>query len=640
MVSRKFALCAALVATACALVMAVQEALPVYSSREEIPASHKWDLDLFYPGWGEWEADVERMESLYMGLAAYRGRLAEGPEVLLEMLRLSDQAGEIGSRVWGFVSMSRDIDMRDNGARARHGQLMGVYARTGPALSWISPEILTIPRETMLEWLDRVPGLAPYRFGLMDTYRTGEYTLDAEGERLLNLHGNVRRTAREVHGALTNADVEQPEIILADGRPFTVTAGSYRMALNTMRDPRDRRAVQEAWTRQFAARRNTFAAIYSGILAQGWATGEARGYPSTLAMRLDRNNIPEAVVTSLIAAARDGAHALQRYHHLRQSLMELDSYGWSDMHVPLVEYDAVFPYDDIVPLVIDSVAPLGEEYHAGMAGQFQAGYVDVHETPGKRSGAYNTSRYGVGSFVLLNYKGTLDDVFTVAHEMGHSMHSRLSQQYQPFATHGYTIFVAEVASVLNEKLLLRRFLQTEQDPVARIALLESRIAKIAGTFFLQTMMADFELQAHQLFEQGEGLTADRFTGLWSSIVAAYFRDLVAPDDPYLLSWARIPHLYNSPFYVYQYATCYASAASLLQQMDEDPAAVERYLELLKSGGNDYPMNQLRKAGVDLADPGVLTAVTREFSRLVDLLEGEYARFQDGHEGSFPSRSGP
>jgi oligoendopeptidase F len=595
--------------------------------RESIPASEKWDMSLFYPDWSVWEADLERMEALYRELASYRGRLAEGPQVLLEMQRLSDEAGILGSRVWGYASMTRDLDTRDNAVQARIGQLMGVWARIGPALSWVTPELLEIPEETLRGWLDGEPELEPYRFGLMDMYRTGKYTLDAEGERLLSLHGKVRGTARQVHSALTNADVERPVVTLADGEAFTVTPGSYRMALNRLRDPGDRRAVQEAWMKQFEQRRNTFAAVYSGVLAQGWATAEARGYADTLAMHLDRNAIPREVVDSLIEAARTGAPALRRYHRLRQHLLGLEAYGWSDMHVPLVEHDREYAYESIVPLIVDSVAPLGDTYQRMMAEQFSAGFVDVHETPGKRSGAYNTSRYGVGSFVLLNYKGALDDVFTVAHEMGHSMHSRLAQENQPFATHGYTIFVAEVASVLNEKLLLREFLRIETDPIARIALLESRIAKLVGTYFLQTMMADFEIQAHRLMETGQGVTADRLTELWRSVVAAYFGDTIPSDDPYMLSWARIPHLYNSPFYVYQYATCYASAASLLQQMDEDPGTVERYLELLKSGGNDHPMAQLRKAGVDLTHPAILQAVITEFEGLVDQLEREYQRLR-------------
>jgi oligoendopeptidase F len=380
---------------------------------------------------------------------------------------------------------------------------------------------------------------------------------------------------------------------------------------------------------QFEDRQNTFASIYEGVLKQGWALAESRGYPSTLEMELNADNVPVEVVESLVEAARDGAEVLQRYHHMRQRLLGLPSYGWSDMFVPLLEDTSSYDYDAIVPLIVDSVMPLGDEYANKMAEQFRYGYVDVFETPGKRSGAYNTGRYGVGSFVLLNYRGTRDDVFTVAHEMGHSMHTRLSQEYQPYATHRYTIFVAEVASILNEKLLLKKFLETVDDTRQRVAFLEAQIEKIKGTYFLQTMMADFEMQAHAMVENGEGITADKLTELWKSVVQTYHGDVIPEDDPYMLSWARIPHLYNSPFYVYQYATCYASAAYLMEQMEADPeATVDRYLTLLKSGGNDYPMNQLRKAGVDLTNREILQAVVQEFDQLVGLLEVEYSKLLD------------
>lgn len=603
-------------------------AMPAYSDRSEIPERFKWDLSLYYPGWKEWQADVEAVDAVYRELAGFEGRLGEGPDVLLEALKVADRGGLLLTKVFGYVAQMRDLDTRDNEVQSRFRELIALYSRIMTRTSWLDPEILQIPRETMEAWISGTPGLGTYRFNLMDTYRTGHYTLDHEGERLLDLHGKVRQLPRDIYSSLTNADGDRPEVLLADGSSFTVTPGTYRAALNRKASSADRFTIQKAWMEQFRERRNTFAAIYNGVLQQGWTLAESRGYPSTIEMKLNGNNIPLEVVTNLVEAARQGAGELQRYHRLRHQFMGLQRYGWSDMHLPLITDETVYDYEEIIPLVVQSVKPLGEEYHRKMAEQFRAGYVDVFETPGKRSGAYNTSRYGVGSFVLLNYHGSLDDVFTVAHEMGHSMHSRLSQEYQPFVTHRYTIFVAEVASILNEKLLLRKLLEKVSDPGQRIAFLESQISKITGTFFLQTMMADFEMQAHALAEAGEGITADRLTALWRSVVSSYFGDVIPEDDPYMHSWARIPHLYNSPFYVYQYATCYASAASLLQQMEADPAAVDRYLELLKSGGNDYPMNQLRKAGVDLSQPDVLQAVIREFSRLVNLLETEYARYLD------------
>ena len=601
-----------------------------FASRDEIPATYKWDFTLFYPDWEAWETDLVRMEELYGQAKSYSGRLHEGPEVLLEAYELFEKAGKVSIRLWGYAGLMRDVDTRDNLVRGQVGKLLGAYSRIGTSLSWFTPELLTIPRDTMVEWIDATPELEEYRFGLMDTYRTGKHTLDAEGERLLSIHGKVRGTASDVFSSLTNSDGDRPEVVLSDGTTVTVTPGSYSEALTTYRNPVDRRAVQNAWMQQFEDKQNTFASIYDGVLKQGWSLAESRGYASTIEMQLDGNNIPIEVVESLVEVAKEGSPALQRYHQMRQRLLGLDEYGWSDMFVPLVEDTTSYNYDEVIPLIVDSVKILGPEYSEKMADQFKSGLVDVFETPGKRSGAYNAGRYGVGSFVLLNYRGTLENVFTVAHEMGHSMHTRLSQEYQPFATHSYTIFVAEVAAILNEKLLLRKFLETVEDPRQRVAFLETQLMKIKGTYFLQTMMADYELQAHAMIERGEGITAANLTELWKSVVQSHHGDIIPEDDVYMFSWARIPHLYRTPFYVYQYATCYASAAYILKQMETDPeGTVEKYLTLLKAGGNDHPMEQLRKAGVDLTQRDILKAVTEEFDHLVGLLEEAYSKLMDG-----------
>jgi oligoendopeptidase F len=597
-----------------------------WSDRSEIPARYKWDLTLFYENWESWEADLDRATAVYETLNTYRGRLGESPETLLEAMQLSDEGGMLFTKVFGYVALKRDVDTRDNDTQARFGQVMSAYSKVRARLSWMSPELLAIPEERMRSWVVENDGLAPYRFSLLDTYRTGQYTLSADGERLLSLHGKVRRVPGEVHSALTNADGERPEVELTSGERITITPGIYGKALNQFTDASDRRKVQEAWMAQYEERRNTFAAIYAGVLGQGWAEADSRGYASTIEMALTENAIPFEVIENLIRSARDGALHLQRYHAIRQQFMDLDEYGWSDMHIPLINDDSYYVYDDMVPLVIRSVGIFGEAYRSRMEEQFGDGLIDVFETPGKRSGAYNASRYGVGSFVLLNYHGTLEDVFTLAHEMGHSMHSRLSQEFQPFATHRYTIFVAEVAAILNEKLLLRELLKEEVDPRRRIAFLEHQIGGIVGTFFLQTMMADFELQAHSLLENGGGITADRLTDLWKETVTVYHGGVIPEDDPYMFSWGRIPHLYNSPFYVYQYATCYAASAYLMERLPSDAEAVSSYLELLKSGGNDHPMAQLRQAGVDMMEESVFEAVIEEFARLVDQLEVEYSAY--------------
>lgn len=604
------------------------ETVPEYEDRTSIPEQYKWDMSLYYPSWEEWEVDLEKATELYDKLAGFKGQLGEGPEKLIEFLTLGDEASILIGRLWGYSAKLQDLDTRDNFVKGNFNKFLQAYRAMYAKLAWANPELLQIPEETMIFWIDENPELETYRFGLLDSYRTAKFTLDEAGEKILSLHSSVRGTPGDIYGSLTYADGDRPEITLSNGEAFTVTAGSYGTALQNMRNAEDRKKVQLARMEQFEDKENTFASIYNGVIQQGWALAQSRGYESTLEMRLNSNDIPKEVVHKLIESARSGAEELQRYHRLRQSFLGLKDYGWSDMHVPLLPSEKVYPYDKIVPWIVDSVAPLGDEYQAKTAEQFSAGLVDVYETPGKRSGAYNMDIYGVGSFILMNYHGGLEDVFTTAHEMGHSMHSRLSNEYQPYSTSNYTIFVAEVASILNEKLLLNKLLKEISEPKDRIAFIEQQIDQIRGTYFLQTMMADYELQAHGLVESGQGITADRLTALWKEVVASYYGDVIPEDDPYMTSWARIPHLFNSPFYVYQYATCYASAAHLMKEMEKDPSVVEKYLELLKSGGNDHPMNQLKKAGADLTDPEIMSAVVEEFGRLVDLLEQEYTKYLD------------
>ena len=329
-------------------------------------------------------------------------------------------------------------------------------------------------------------------------------------------------------------------------------------------------------------------------------------------------------------AVRAGTAPVQRYMKLRKKLLGLESYHLYDGQIPIFRSDKVYPYDESRDLVISSVEPLGTDYVASYKKQMASGRVDVYETDGKTSGAYNWGVYGVGSYLLLNYTDTLNDVFTLAHEAGHAMHTVLSYANQPYVTADYTIFVAEVASTTNERFLLRKLLETTTDPKERFLLLQHAVDAIFGTFYTQVLFADFELQAHQLVEQGQPITADVLSGIYAKLLKNYYGDAVTIDDLYKYTWARIPHFFNSPYYVYQYATCFASSAKLFQDMNTGDdssraAATARYLTLLKSGGNDYPVKQLQKAGVDLTKRETVQAVVDQMNELVSQMETEAAK---------------
>jgi oligoendopeptidase F len=365
--------------------------------------------------------------------------------------------------------------------------------------------------------------------------------------------------------------------------------------------------------------------LYNGVLQRDWFHAQARGYASTLEAALHGDDIPTSVVENLIAVTKAGVEPLRRYHRLRRRVLGVESYRLYDVFVPLAHHDARYPYDEVGDWVVDSVRPLGREYQQRVRAAFDGRWIDVFENAGKRSGAYSAPVYGSHPYMLLNYNETLDAVFTLAHEMGHSMHTLLSHESQPFVYAGYTIFVAEVPSTLNEALFLDLMLERVEQPRERAVLLQHAIDSIASTFYTQVMFADFELQAHRLVEQDQPVTADALNGIYAQLLRDYYGDVIDEEEISRLTWARIPHFFSTPYYVYQYATCFASTASLMQSLRSRDAAVradgvDRYLSLLRAGGSDYPMKLLSRAGVDLSRPDTVKAVASELDMLVGRLE--------------------
>jgi oligoendopeptidase F len=362
-------------------------------------------------------------------------------------------------------------------------------------------------------------------------------------------------------------------------------------------------------------------------LQRDWFHARARGYQTTLEAALHGNNIPTSVVENLIREAKGAVEPLRHYHRLRRRVLGLKTYRLYDVFVPLVDHDARYPYDEVGEWIADSAGLLGADYQASVRRAFEGRWIDVFENAGKRSGAYSAPVYGSHPFMLLNYNETLDAVFTLAHEMGHSMHTLLSHQAQPFVYAGYTIFVAEVPSTLSEALFLDLMLTRARSREERIVLLQHAIDSIASTFYTQVMFADFELQAHHLVEQDQPVTAEALNHIYGTLLNEYYGDVIDVEDISRTTWARIPHFYSTPYYVYQYATCFASTARLMQDLRVSDVAtrkdaVECYLGLLRAGGSDYPMNLLARAGVDLSQPDTVRAVSVELDTLVKRLERE------------------
>ncbi len=600
---------------------------PETRDRAEISQEFTWDLNQIYPDWETWGKGLDDLQDLMDSYAKLKGTLAKGPQRILEASLLSDELGQLAYRVYQYPGLMQSQDTRDNAVQSRLERVRLALAAFGQATAWYTPELLEIPETTMQGWLDETPALAPYRFGIEEAYRMQQHVLDEDGERLLAYASTLNGTPSQTYSMMSDADVQFPTITLGDGTEVVVTHANYSLGLHSFRNQQDRESLFKAHFTVYDDSPNTYAAIYNGVLQKDWFTARSRRYDSALEAKLDDDNIPAVVVENLIDTARTGAEPLQRYHRLRREALGLDRYRYFDAYLPLVEIEWLLPYGSVGRLISESVAIFGADYQATVDRAFSERWIDVYENEGKRSGAFSAGVYGVHPYMLLNYADTLNDAFTVAHEMGHTMHSVLSNESQPFATSSYSIFVAEVASMTNESLFLDTLLERETDPGRRVTLLQHAIDDIAAGFYRQALFAGFELEAHREVEADRPITADVLQKIYLENLRSFFGDALDDQEWYRNTWARISHFFGSPYYVYQYATSKAAASLIHKRMIEGDTesrskTVADYLELLRSGGNDHPIAQLQKAGVDFSTTEPTEALVEEMSRLVDLLEEE------------------
>lgn len=602
--------------------------------RSEIDNKYKWNMTDFYPDWAEWDKDLETLKSMMKEIPQYKGQIKDDSKKFVELIKLEEKMGRLLDKLYVYVYMLKDLDSKDEVSSVKLQEIQAIYTEYSVSAAWITPEILQIPKETMERWIDENPELKDNRFGLMEIYRLQGHVLDEGKEKLLSYYGQYMGAPHDIYAELSISDMKWNEVKLSDGYEGPVTNGVYSKVLATNRNQEDRKKAFEALYGAFDNNKNTYGAIYRALLQRDVASSKGRNYNSSLEKALEPKNVPTEVYTTLLKSAIDNNAPLQRYVNLRKKALGLKEYHYYDNSINIVEYDKTFDYDVAKEMVYNSVAPLGEDYSAKMNRAISEGWIDVFETENKRSGAYSIGIYDVHPYMLLNYQSTLDDVFTLAHELGHTLHTMLSNENQPYATHDYTIFVAEVASTFNERLLLDYMIKNSNDPIEKIALIEQTLGNIVGTFYIQTLFANYEYQAHKLIEEGKAVTPDVLSGIMNNLFKEYFGDSITMDELQKIIWARIPHFFNSPYYVYQYATSFASSANLYDRItntkyseEERTKAKEDYLTLLKSGGNDHPMNQLKKAGVDLEKVESFHAVAVEFDRLLDILEEELNKLE-------------
>lgn len=598
-------------------------------SRNEIDEKYKWNTDPIYKNWDEWEKDVKEFTELIAEVPKYENKIANSREEFIEFIRLTEKVSRIAEKLYLYPYMLKDLDSTDQKVSKKLQEIEFLATEYSIATSWVSPKILEIPKEKMEKWLDEDDKIKDQKFGIMELYRLKSHVLDKDKEKLLSNFSQYMGAVNDIYDELSTSDIVWNEIELSTGEKVLVTNGAYSRILESNKNQDDRRKAFEALYGSYNVNKNTYAAIYKGILQRSAAVKRAKLYNSTLEKALEPNNIPVEVYENLVNSAKENSAPLKRYIEFRKNYLGLDSYHYYDNQIKLSNYEREFDYEEAKNIVLNSVKPLGEDYVKNLEKAISEGWLDVYETPNKRSGAYSLNIYDVHPYMLLNYNGTMDSVFTLAHELGHTLHSMYSTKYQPYATNDYTIFVAEVASTFNEKLLLDYMLKVTESHEEKIALIEEAIGNIMGTYYLQTLFADYEKKAHEVVEKGGPITPDVLSGFMAELFETYFGKTLVMDELQKIIWARIPHFFNSPYYVYQYATSFAASSRLYEKITnekytekEREEARVKYIELLKSGGNDFPIEQLKKAGVNLLDKENFEAVSSEMDRLLDLLEEE------------------
>ena len=597
---------------------------------EEVEKGYRWNLKDIYKDYGEWERDFLKVENLKKELSLFKGTFYK-EEKLLEFFIKQEEMDKISYKLFRYPQLARDIDSLDKEAVENFQKIQFLFSEIHTELSWVNPELIE-NRDKIEKWMIKEE-FADYRFGLENLFRLQKHVLGENESRLLSYFSSYFSSPKTIYSEITVTDVEWPTVKLSTGEEVAVTPANYSRILTKNRNQQDRKVMFEKYYGIYKKKENTIGAIYNSILQKDIAKMKAYNYESFLSSFLEGNDIPEKVYLNLINTVKSNTEPLKRYLSLRKKILGLEKYYSYDGSVDLIEFEKDYEYDEAKEMVLKSVAPLGEEYTGKMKKAMSEGWIDVFEVKGKRSGAYSAGVYGVHPYMLLNYNRTLDSVFTLAHELGHTLHTLYSDENQPFSMSGYTIFVAEVASTFNERLLLDYMLENVEDPKEKIALLDQEIGNITGTFYFQSLLADYEYQAHLLSEKGMPITAEILSGIISKLFEEYYGENVEKEELMNVLWARVPHFFNSPFYVYQYATCFASSAILyegiIREKDERKRqeALGRYIELLSSGGNDFPMNQLKKAGVDLSQKSAIEAVAYQLDRLLDSLEEEIKKIE-------------
>ncbi|MFA6233798.1 MAG: oligoendopeptidase F [Bacteroidota bacterium] len=597
--------------------MSLHGALP---TRDEIDSHHKWLLEDLYASDKEWEEEFNAVERMIGEVAEFRGTLGGSGVQLQRWLGFEDDLGILVGKLGNYAFRRYDENTANTVYQGMMDRVLTQHTRLGTETAWVVPELLSIPEETISTFLEQTSGLKMYAHHLDEILRMKAHTLDPEQEQLLALSGDALNASSTIFSMFNDADIRFGTIRGEDGADVEVTKGRYSQFLES----RDRRVREDAYRAVYSAYgswKNTLSATFGSQVKREIFYARARRYASTKEMALYEDNIPVSVYDNVVRTVNDHLEPLHRSITLRKEILGLDAVRPWDLYVPLVsETEFHFPYEEAVRLVGEALKVMGPEYTRDLQNGLEGGWIDVYENQGKTSGAYSAWTYGVHPFVLLNYTDTLKDVFTLAHEMGHAMHSFYTWGHQPPVYGGYTIFCAEVASTCNEMLLVDHLLRTRSEKDLQKHLLFHYIDTIRGTIYNQALFAEFEQFTHSSAEAGTPLTVDVLSAQMSALYQRYYGPDFEMDDAFAINWARIPHFYRS-FYVFQYATGLSAAIALSRRiLAGETDALSRYLQFLQSGSSRYSIDLLRDAGVDMSTPQPIAAAAELMSDLLDRVE--------------------
>ncbi|WP_049974731.1 oligoendopeptidase F [Azospirillum sp. B4] len=593
----------------------------------KVDPKYLWDLSDYYRTPADWDAARLKVKAALPGLAKYKGTLAKGPAATLAALEAIYAVYHDLERVGTYASVIASTDARDAQAQERQGLGDDLQGEVAAATAWLSPEIQALGAAKVDGYLKAEPKLAKFGFALHDALRLKAHTLGAEAEGVLAALSPALGGSGTTYNLLSNADIDWPTITLPasskeGGKSVKLTQANYQKYREDP-DRAVRKAVFDAFWTKFGQYANTMGSTLGTTVQNGVIQSKLRHYPTAVAASLSNNDIPEGVYRTLVAEANKGLPTLHRYFKLRQRMLNLPDLHYYDIYPPLVSSDAKFPIEEGEKLVLAAVKPLGDEYQKAMADAFAHRWMHAYPQEGKQSGAYQTGVYGLHPVVFLNYQDNYNSVSTLAHEWGHGMHTTFANRSQPYELAGYSLFMAEIASTANEFLLSDYMLANAKTKQEKLLYLGNELETIRGTFFRQTMFAEFELAVHDAVEKGEPMSGKRMTEIYLGLLRKYHgadQGVMQIDPVYAAEWAFIPHFYR-PFYVYQYATSISASAYFTEKIrDGGAAARDTYLSVLKAGGSDYPVTVLRKAGLDMASPAPYQALVRRMDEVITEME--------------------